>query len=77
MRLKGLGHHCHRADGAFFIDDRIYRRKAPIVAWLNCRAGRFSVNVVNRNFKIDCHIPASILDLGEAIEFVYRNSRWT
>ena len=78
MKLKGLGHHCHRMDGAFFIDDRIQGlgRKAPIVAWLNCNRGRFSLNIVRHEFKSTAQIPRQITNLGDAIEFVYQNSKW-
>ena len=62
-----------------FLDERnmTYRsQRAPVVAWLNYHRGRYSVNVVDRDFKLTRPIPTAITDLGSAVEWVYQNSAW-
>ena len=77
--LKGLGWHATRDNAGMFLDERnkTWRSKrSPIVAWLNYNQDRYSVNVVSEIFKLTRPIPASITALGDAVDWVYKNSHW-
>lgn len=79
-KLQGLGWMATRVDSGMFKDDRkrghrTYYR-GPIVAWLNCRDGQFSVNIVSKAFDLPRPIPTHITDLGEAVQWVYNNAIW-
>ena len=81
--LDRLGWQSTREDTGMFLDDRMRktrrnRRMNPqkIVAWLNCKDGVFSVNVVSGKFEVTHPIPASTDTLGDAVRWVYCHSRW-
>ena len=79
QELKGLGWVATQADGGMFLDTRNKTRttrRSPVVAWLNCRKGRFSVNVTSDVFHLTCPIPARVTDLGDAVQWVYDNAIW-
>lgn len=78
-KIQGLGWQSIRVNTGMFLDDRhsTYRsQRSPVVAWLNYNQGRYSVNVVHDAFKLTRPIPAAILDVGEAVEWVYQNAIW-
>ena len=77
--LKGLGWQSTRANAGMFLDDRnkTWRsQRSPVVAWLNYHRGRYSVNVVSKDFQLTRPIPSTITDLSEAIDWVYQHSAW-
>lgn len=82
-RISGLGWQSLRMDGGMFIDDRAGRtrrgrrmNKKRIMAYLNCKNGRFSVNVVSEKLELPKPIPAEIDDLEDAVEWVYQHGKW-
>ncbi len=77
--IQGLGWHATRDNAGMFLDDRnkTWRsQRSPIVAWLNCNQDRYSVNVVSEIFELTRPIPTSITALGDAVDWVYKNSHW-
>lgn len=78
--LKGLDFMPTRINNAMFTDDRKrgYRTyyRGPIVAWLNCRKGVFSVNIVSETLKLNYPIPRHIRDFNEAVDWVLRHAEW-
>ena len=77
--IKGLGWHATRDNAGMFLNDRnkTYRsQRSPVVAWLNYNRGCYSVNVVHRTFKLIRPIPSTITKLGDAVDWVYKNSVW-
>ena len=77
--IQGLGWQSTRANTGMFLDDRnkTYRsQRSSIVAWLNFNRGRYSVNIVDSTFKLTRSIPNSITNLGDAVDWVYKNSIW-
>ena len=77
--INDLGWQSIRDNAGMFLDERnkTYRsQRSPVVAWLNHNRGRYSVNVVDSAFKLTHPIPTSITDLGDAVQWVYKNSVW-
>lgn len=88
-KLKGLAY-MPTAKGGMFLDwrfdaryitkngKRYFRKNArqPLLAWLNCRKGVFSLNIVSEQLKLTRPIPKHIRDFEEAVEWVLRHSEW-
>ena len=74
--LKGLGWSSKTSHTGMFFDDRNPKKQGVLVAWLNYRDNTYSVNVVHSAFKLTRPIPATITDLGAAVDWVYNNSVW-
>ena len=77
--IHGLGWQSLRTNTGMFLDERnkTYRsQRSPVVAWLNYNLGRYSVNVVDSAFKLARPIPISISNIGEAVQWIYKNSIW-
>ena len=75
--IKGLGWHARTAHTGMFFDERSLQERGTLVAWLNYRDDVYSVNVVSDAFQLTHSIPPTITDLGDAVDWVYKNSVWT
>lgn len=87
--LKGLTY-MPTAKGGMFLDWRVdarytsrngkryFRKNArqPLLAWLNCRKGVFSLNIVSETLKLTRPIPKHIRYYDEAVDWVLRHAEW-
>lgn len=83
-QIQGLGWQCTtKTGGFFFVDkqsDKYYtarrrRGKDEIVAWLNFKKGRFSLNIVSDKFQMEKAFPMGIR-LETAVNMVYSHAQW-
>lgn len=87
--LEGLAY-MSTAKGGMFLDWRVdarytsrngkryFRRNArqPLLAWLNCHKGVFSLKIVSETLKLTRPIPKHLRDFDEAVAWVLRHAEW-